>query len=497
MSKKYFKNNTILLILLFAFLFNFYHLTYKISNPLRETEHGFRQCQTAISTYWLIQDGFKLAYETPILGPNWSIPIEFASFQYVVAFVVKIINSPLDITGRIISILFFYGCLFWVFKILKELKFHSDFLYLSLSIILINPIYCFWPRAFLYETTALFLSLGFVFYAIKYFDTQKYKYLIFSFIFGIFAAPTKITTFLVYVSFVGFLFIYIYLKNANTKSFILTTLIIICPIIISFLWNYYADSFKINHLIAYKLTSKVHLTDWILSDLNFRFSKETWIKILYDSKFIIYVFPLFIVLFFLKFWKNALICLCFWILPLLFFTKLYYVHGYYNVANGVFLSLFVSFILYSIFKIEKIWALPIMLFIFGFITIDYKLKFNENYLPSLNGKYDDIFFTSKSLQKYVKPNQTFIIFNSDWHSELPYYSQRKAIMIPSWIDDSPINLLKICQKLPPSVVMGVAILGDLPSQNSKIYNTIKILGFNPDNPIALSEEGYWWHWYSK
>ena len=30
--------------------------------------HGFRQSQTAITSYYFIKDGFRLAYETPVLG---------------------------------------------------------------------------------------------------------------------------------------------------------------------------------------------------------------------------------------------------------------------------------------------------------------------------------------------------------------------------------------------------------------------------------------------
>ena len=38
--------------------------------------HGFRQTQTALTTYFMIGQAPKLAYETPVLGPPWSIPLE-------------------------------------------------------------------------------------------------------------------------------------------------------------------------------------------------------------------------------------------------------------------------------------------------------------------------------------------------------------------------------------------------------------------------------------
>ena len=42
-------------------------------------QHGFRQTQTALAAYWLLHGGDWLAYETPVLGSPWSIPMEKGS----------------------------------------------------------------------------------------------------------------------------------------------------------------------------------------------------------------------------------------------------------------------------------------------------------------------------------------------------------------------------------------------------------------------------------
>ena len=47
--------------------------------------YAFRQTQTALSAYWLWHDGFRLAYETPVLGAPWAIPYEFPLYQWLVA----------------------------------------------------------------------------------------------------------------------------------------------------------------------------------------------------------------------------------------------------------------------------------------------------------------------------------------------------------------------------------------------------------------------------
>ncbi len=36
--------------------------------------HGFRQAQTANGVYWMLREGAWLDYESPVLGPPWSLP---------------------------------------------------------------------------------------------------------------------------------------------------------------------------------------------------------------------------------------------------------------------------------------------------------------------------------------------------------------------------------------------------------------------------------------
>ena len=44
------------------------------SQPILEW-FGFRQAQTALTAYWFIREGFALAYQTPVLGYPWAIPL--------------------------------------------------------------------------------------------------------------------------------------------------------------------------------------------------------------------------------------------------------------------------------------------------------------------------------------------------------------------------------------------------------------------------------------
>jgi len=85
-----------------------------IGQPLLD-QHNFRQTQTAISAYWLIQGtGWShwLNYETPIFGSPWQIPLEFPLFQWLVAGGHLLTGLPLDPLGRGMSAALFY-CSLW------------------------------------------------------------------------------------------------------------------------------------------------------------------------------------------------------------------------------------------------------------------------------------------------------------------------------------------------------------------------------------------------
>jgi hypothetical protein len=98
-----------------------------ISKPILDLYY-FRQTQTALTAYWLWRGGPWLAYETPVLGFPWSVPIEFPLYQGLVASL-RAIGIPIEIGGRLISFRFYLASL-WPLWLL----FRSDFFFVLLFI---------------------------------------------------------------------------------------------------------------------------------------------------------------------------------------------------------------------------------------------------------------------------------------------------------------------------------------------------------------------------
>ncbi len=137
--------------------------------------YSFRQTQTALTAYWLGQNGFSLAYETPVAGPPWSIPFEFPLYQYLVALVSQASHISLDASGRLVSFLFLVLCLVPARAITRNLKLSDSAFYIFAALLMSSPLYLYWGRTFMIETATLFFSIAGIKYFIERLQTCQFR----------------------------------------------------------------------------------------------------------------------------------------------------------------------------------------------------------------------------------------------------------------------------------------------------------------------------------
>jgi hypothetical protein len=131
-----------------ATLCSLWALTREWDKPLLDL-HSFRQTQTAISTYYMVgKPSVLLDYETPILGKPWAIPLEVPFYQWVVARWHEWTGMGLDQSGKFISIIFLFACLWPVWKLLQELSIPPAPRWLTAAVFLSVPLHLYWGRAF-------------------------------------------------------------------------------------------------------------------------------------------------------------------------------------------------------------------------------------------------------------------------------------------------------------------------------------------------------------
>ena len=419
-------------------------------NNTLSDQHGFRQTQTAITSYYLMHGGPFLSYETPVLGRPWSIPFEFPLYQGIVALASALFKSPLNQTGRFISEIFFYLSLLIVWFLLAELNIRPVYRLVFLSLALVSPQYVFWSRTFMIESTALFFCMGYLLYACRYPRDRSLFALLLGGAFGVVGALVKPTTMPGFVV-VGVLF-YAYtlrdqtgrIRKSLSRNFIAFLGFVCLPILATLVWAHYTDEVKSRNVIGILLTS-TGLTGWNFGSFSQRFSPSTW-KTLFDRTIpdllggnVIFVLTLLGICFARHRLFLFLTCILGFLSTFLIFTNLHVVHNYYAYANGIFLIAASSCAVVGLLE-QKNWA-PLLGIVIFFVMI----------VVSVNGYYKGYYTIQKNnasqldnlayiIKQMIPPEEIILVFGGDWSSELPYYSERRALMWPPWVPqdmDSP------------------------------------------------------------
>lgn len=414
-----------------------------INNYLLDN-HSFRQTQTALTAYYFVKDGFKFAYETPILGNPWTIPFEFPIYQWIVALIKILTNGNLDLIGRIVSLSFYSVMLFYLFKIIQKFTLRYDYSIWVIIFTMMHPIYIFWSRTFMIESTVLCFSVVYLFYSLQYFESFKIKYIILTSFFGVLAALTKITTFLPFMFFTLILAWTIWLREKGhmfrwkitLKYIALSISIFIIPFLSAKLWVDYSDNLKKGSNYAYNYTSSKNLMTWNFGTLKQRISFCQWEKILinsqiYSHKLYLLIISLIIFIFLkkLKFRYHVLICIGLYLLAPLIFTNLHIVHDYYTFSNSIFLCSALGFIIIS-FISTNLFSYKVFGIIIGiFFILFFNKKYKEGYYLAQNSRSNYLIPITNYIKKITSSEDQIIVYGNDWGSEYAYYSERKTLAI--------------------------------------------------------------------
>lgn len=413
------------------------------------TLHAFRQTQTALSVKYMIKGGGWFAYETPVFGPPWSIPFEFPLYQWIVALVAMTNLIEIDQAGRLVSILFFLSTLYPLFKILEAVGSSINQRFIVLTLYCISPEYIYWTRSFMIESTALALSIYYLWFVITYIHSSGRKreiYLILGItITGLLAGMVKITTFFAFGA-TGF-FIWLYNLVTNKKVFNISEyrfllFALIVPLIAVSLWTSYSDHLKGLNPIGVGVTSSA-LKGWNFGTMAQKISLNTWnrfyLRRIPDLIGSSWLLPLSLSISVLcNSRTRVLVWLAFliFLLPLLTFTNLHYVHNYYVYANGIFLIISIGLIcgglLDSSLPLKRFVGL-VLFCIIAFSSFSHYLNGYRLY----QGKGIDLSKIAFDFKKFTGEDDVIIIIGHDWSPEVPYYVDRRAVMIPNWLSLDP------------------------------------------------------------
>ena len=431
-------------------------------NSMLSELYAFRQTQTAISVSYLLKGGPWLAYETPVLGPPWSIPFEFPLYQWIVALVAKSGLFAIDQAGRFVSEVFFFASLYPLFKILGFLTISVRNRYLILAIFCVSPQYLFWSRSFMIESTALALSMYYlwqVFLCYEQLLANRNKFLMLAGVAltGSLAGLVKVTTFFAFLTGACIVLgVFVFKKNRSeglSKKMLLSLCslffsAVIVPFLIVAAWTDYADSLKELNPLASDFTSS-GLRAWNFGTLEQKLSLKTWqtfysrtlADLVGNSR--IAVLSVAALLFCRKERATvAIVSMGLFLLPLMTFTNLQYVHTYYSYANGIFFIVTVGIVVTDLLEARNRFKRAAGAALFCLIMFFSGQLFFASYWDLQNRNFDFSPVTT-AVDAHSNEEDVFIVFGSTWSSEIPYYIKRRAVMINNLsLDDPVLGILK-------------------------------------------------------
>ncbi len=418
-------------------------LTVGWGRPLLDL-YSFRQTQTAITVRAMVGQLPRLAYETPVLGAPWSIPMEFPLYQWIVAVLVTIFGTAIDQTGRLVSILFFLLCLIPCHSLLRSLGVAAEGRLLALCLLLVSPFHLYWARCFLIESTALFLCLSYAALGRAPGGPAGRPRLIGAAVCGVLGACVKVTTLPPFAALLllcrgsAWLADWKGRKESRVRIRILLegAVLFVPPLLAASLWTVFTDGVKSENALGRSLTSAA-LWDWNFGTWSQKLSWQVWGQILERGRLavgslFVLVLSGAVVLGTGRRRKEFLACLGLHVLAPAIFTNLHHEHEYYGFANQVFLVAGVAFALEGLGESEGSWRrarLPLFLA----VTALMGYRYFEAYHPvqSADSQAGLLRF-SRDLGRSTGPEDLLVIIGHDWSPEIPYYAGRRALMIPDW-----------------------------------------------------------------
>jgi len=433
--------------------------------------HGFRQTQTAITSYFLLHNGPLFKYETPVLGPPWSIPFEFPYYQWIVARLAQTTGLSLETAGRLTSEIFFFLTLMVFWGLLSKARVARSHRFLFLALILTSPIYVFWSRTFMIESLALFFGVFYLFSVVCYLKSPRVSNVVLAILMGVVGSTSKVTTFASFFIISGLLLLTNLLKGHHSpapyRRGLFPLLILIVPLAATVLWTEFTDTVKEMHPIGKHLTSTA-LSKWNFGTFEQKVNWETWKEFLYRSDLLIgnwwnLGFILLGLALAPKRLAEFLLCAIGFFAPLLIFTNLHYVHDYYAYANGIFLVVIGFWVVEGLLcarGIKGIIGALIFVSIAGFSVRTYR----NVYFPSQKRAQNaEVVSIGEAIENKTKPDHAVIVFGLDWTSELHYYSKRRGVAWPTWIPEPEVNqelFWKLINDLGQEKIGALALCGD-------------------------------------
>jgi hypothetical protein len=428
--------------------------------------YEFRQLQTALSTWWIAQGGWQLDYPTPLFGPPWSVPMEFPTYQVMVAQFHHLTGYPLEQSGRLIAVIMLLACLPALYDLLSLTALKPSRRLVVLAVVLTSPIYLFYARTFMIETTALCFSVWFLALLRRSLEDPRAVWIVATTIVGTLAGLTKITTFLVF----GLPALALVLRSLRPSagsirhSLIAAVIPALVSLGVTWWWIQHGDAVKDSNPFTGFLAAR-ELRAWNFGSWDLRFDSSFWIHIQENivgynlAEGAIAVAALCVPFASARHRVMAGIAVLGFASGPLVFANLYHIHDYYYAANSLLLLAAAGLMIASVWDDPRLprgtnWLALVLVLCFQ-LHAYYRGYYSHHRQPAPPPPQ-----LAASIRDAVPADGVVLIYGADWNPLLPYYFQRRALMVPGERENETDVLEHVVSKLPPRRIAAMVIKGD-------------------------------------
>jgi len=503
------------LIFLLAIIFSSLIVLSSLDIPILE-HHAFRQTQTAIIS-WHMSSPLDLVYTPlPIFGPPWTLNQELPIFQYLV----KVISvyagldtlQGLQNVGRSLSWVFLLLTLVPIYYLSKLHSIDRDDFFIFSSLYLSAPLYVFFSTSFAIESTALFVSMTFLFFFNRYLIYRKTLTLIlFSFFLSL-SLLIKVTTATPFLLLILFIYIiHIYKDEFDFRVFTRLAIASLIPIIVLILWKNHADSIAVSSILTEDLSSSSHIMkEWIFGTIDDRININIYVKVF--ARILLYSSPGLLIIILVSLFfnykklikvssyidKSTLLLISIFLLifiTIFTFPKLHYIHDYYQYSIGIFAIFFISVLLHKLKSDIKLFLVALSI-LFNILAFFYHPISDSFYTKRFDYIGSDKQISFEKISSIIIENTGIddLVISSGfdgWSSELAFFTKRKFLINwPHAFDKrlseykrlglvSNINLAIICNSSLPGMSNESISLSEIKNMD-KYFNLKKFYHYKDD-----------------
>lgn len=459
--------------------------------------HEGRQIQTALTAQSLQYEPWHLAYPLPVFGPPWSAPFEFPLYQTAVAWLANATGWPIEQSGRAIALAFLYLSLPAWYQLLGFYGVPRTRRWMLPALLLLSPIYLYYSRSLMIESTALCMSAWFLLAFVRGIRAPSWGWSAAAALLGSAAGLAKATTFAVFLA-AAFIETICQLwprlrprlEIRGLAATALRALLAAVPALsVAIAWIRFTDSVKKANPFAEVLTSK-NLSEFNYGTLAQRLDPVFWSKVGENilNGLLNPVNAAFVCLFGLLLLGGRRrivlgLLVCFAAGPLLF-ANLYFVHDYYYYASGAFLLAALAIAWSQLLDRDEfpLWARRTTIALsLGLQVVSYA----QNYLPFQLKPVRPEPELGPILAKATPDDAIILTFGQGWDPSLAYYSRRKTVMVLDAKFDKPDQIDDVLGRTVPGQIVALVATGPIRNERAFLRPYLTRLGLG-SGPVLAS-----------